>query len=637
MIATTKINSIDDCRGLGTIAAVVFQPLNTIDPVRLVETNFALSDQVEADPGQINLENMPWWREPLRLLADPTCSDITVEGSTQLGKTVTLMCMMAQVYLRDPSPSMVVVPTEPDAKFFRDRFYTNCEASSDRLRDAVPPPRLRNMQAIELRGMRAYLAWSGSSQRLRSKPAKYIFLTEIDVYDYSGEHGDPTRTATRRTDQFYGSTIYRESTPVGENSRIHEYFEAGSKSRWHVKCPHCGKEQPLNFYLNADRKGGIGGIYSEAGDLKTRDKAEADAYYVCLAGCRIDNSFKRVMLLGGRWVESEPSRAAKSFHLWQIFNHKKTFGHIAAEYVKAVEEGTIREFTQDVLGKRYVAKNKLPMWSSIANRLAFTHTRGTVPDDVWFLTAACDVQEDRVYWLVAGWGPNRTCSIIDWGCWLRYSPMGDEEFEDLAQVPTLLDFEYKVNGLSPLGRATMSPRLVGCDANYRKNQVIDMIYAEDNPRLFAVRGDHTLKSDRRWRTSPADRDPETGKPLETGRIIYGIFTHFYQEQINDRLTDANDASLRLPSDVLPSGEPLCKQLVNVKRTENSWKAISPKVGEDWRDCLVYASCEADMIVVKTTGNWSEQAFEEWNKTRVADATRSTSPPPRKEAESILDR
>jgi phage terminase large subunit GpA-like protein len=634
MIATTT--TISDCCRLGEIAAVSFSPVSGSDPVTIVESNFALSPDVEASSGFIDLDEMPWWRRPLQLLADPTCSDMSVMGSTQLGKTVTLMCLLILVYLYDPSPSMVVLPTEPDAKFFRDRFYRNCEESADHVAEAVPPSRLRNMQAIELRGMRAYLAWSGSSQRLRSKPAKYVFQTEIDVYDYSGEHGDPTQTSARRTDQFYGSTIYRESTPVGENSKIHEYHEAGSKEKWHVTCPHCGKEQPLNFYLNRDSKGGIGGLYTETGDLKTRDQVEQDAYYVCLDGCKIDNSFKRSMLLGGRWVATYPERSAKSLHLWQIFNHKKTFGNIAAEYVKAVEEGTIREFTQDVLGKRYVAKNKLPMWSSIANRLAYTHNRGTVPDDVWFLTAASDVQEDRVYWLVAGWGPNRTCTIIDWGCWLRYNPMGDEEFDDLAQVPTLLDFAYSVNGTSPMGLTTLSPRLVGCDANYRKNQVIDMIYEEENPRLIPVRGDHTLKSDRRWRTSPADRDPETNKPLETGRIIYGIYTHFYQEQINDRLTDANDFSLRLPADILPSGEPLCKQLVNVKRTENSWKAISPKVGEDWRDCLVYASCEADMIVVKTTGNWSEQAFEEWNKNRVAKATRSTSPT-RKEAESILDR
>jgi phage terminase large subunit GpA-like protein len=628
---------IDDCARLGAVAAVAFQPVNGVDPVQTVEQNFSLSPDVEASSGAVNLDEMPWWRRLIQLVADPTCSDITAMGSTQLGKTVTLMCMLVLTYLRDPSPSMIVLPTEPDAKFFRDRFYRNCEESSDRVSTAVPPVRLRNMQAIDLRGMRAYLAWSGSSQRLRSKPAKYIFLTEIDVYDYSGEHGDPTKTATRRTDQFYGYTIYRESTPVGENSRIHDYYEAGSKEKWHVTCPHCGKEQPLHFFLNRDNKGGIGGLYDESGNLKSRENARADAHYVCLEGCRIDNSFKRLMLLGGHWVATYPERAAKSFSLWQVFNHKKSFGDIAAEYVRAVEEGTIREFYQDVLGQRYVAKNKLPMWSTIANRLAHTHNRGTVPDDVWFLTAAADVQEDRVYWVVMGWGPNRTCSIIDWGCWLRYSPMGDEELQDLANVPWLIEAEYPVNGTNPLGKTVMSPRLVGCDANYRKQQVVDMIYETDNPRLFAVRGDHTLKSDRRWRQSPADRDPETNKPLDTGRHIYGIYTHFYQEQINDRLTDANDFSLRLPADILPAGEPFCKQLVNVKRTENSWKAISPKVGEDWRDCTVYGSCLADMIIIKTTGNWSEQAFDEWNKTRQAESTRSTLPTKQADSESILDR
>jgi len=639
MIATARPKSrTHDVSRLCKVAQIAFEPVTNLDPVEWIGTHFALNPEVEAGSGFVDLAEMPWWSEPLRMMCDPAVSDITIMGSTQLGKTVTLMLMLATVWRRDPSPTMLVVPTEPDAKFFRDRFYKNCEVSHADLKSSIPPVRLRNMQAIEMRGMRAYLAWSGSSQRLRSKPAKYIFQTEIDTYDTSGEHGDATKTAVRRTDQFYGATVVRESTPVGEQSSINEYYSAGDQRKWLVKCPHCAKEQPLNFYLNRDGRGGIGGMYDANRNLLSREKVLGSAYYVCLNGCKIDNSFKRMMLLNGRSEATHPEKESVSYHFWQIFNHKKTFGNLAQEYVQAVEEGTLREFTQDVLGKRYLAKSRLPQWSSLAARISSPrYVRGNCPDDVWFITTGADVQEDRVYWLAAGWGPNRECSILDWGVYMRYSPMGEQECDDLRELPQLLKKAYQVAGTNPLGLDQLTTRVIGCDVNYRKNDALDMITETDDPRLFGVRGDHTLKADRRWRQTAADKDPDTNKPLPDSRIIYGIYTHFYQEQLQEKLSNPSDFSLRLPADVLPAGEPLVKQLVNVKLTGKSWGAINPKVGEDWRDCLVYASCLADMIVVKATKNWSAEAFDEWKMKRLAAATRSTLPTKSHESGTLIER
>lgn len=638
MVAIAKTNSVDR---LCSIAANALSPTTDQDPVDWLSENFALNPEFEAGSGNVDLREMPWWKDPLRELVNPATSEISVMGSTQLGKTVTLISMLVTIWWRDPSPSMVVLPTEPDAKFFRDRVYGDCEVSCADLRDAIPPVRLRNMQSIELRGMRAYLAWSGSSQRLRSKPAKYILQTEIDTYDYSGEHGDPTKTAVRRTDQFYGSTVVRESTPVGDGSKIHEYYQAGDQRKWMVKCPHCGREQILNFYLNRDGRGGIGGIYDEHRNMRSREEVRSSAHYVCLSGCRIDNSFKRMMLLGGRWKATAPEKKAVSYHLWQIFNPKKSFGDLAVEYVKAVEEGTLREFTQDVLGRRYLAKNRLPLWSILADRLSVPdYGRGGAPADAWFVTAGADVQEDRVYWLAAAWSPGRVCSILDWGVWSRYLPTGEMDLDDLRQLPKLLQMSFPVEGgENPLGADRLMARVAGCDVNYRKNDALDVIAEANDPRLLGVRGDHTLKADRRWRITSADRDPETNKPIEGSRIIYGIFTHFYQEQIQERLSSPDDFSIRLPRDVLPGGEPLLKQLVNVKRVDKTWKAISGKIGEDWRDCLVYSSCLADMIVEKTTRNWSVEAFKKWKmeRSQIRSQSKTGASSNGSQTEAILER
>lgn len=648
MIAPAN-NSIDftsDKSSLWSIASQTIQPTQFSSIVDWLGDGIHLNTEVEADV-YYDLISFPFWCEILQSITDPEVDSIAILGCTQLGKTLMQIVAAFGVSFVDPAPAMFVMPTQDEAAVIRDRIYANAEVNP-LLAKRVPPKHLRNMKYISLHTMKIYLAWSGSIQRLRGKPCKIVWLSEIDAYDYSGEHGDPNKTAERRTDQFFDSTIIRESTPVGELSRIFAYWERGDKRRWHVECPHCGRFQWLGFFPNKEKRGGIVGWQDGSGGVTTDlDAARANAKYICSNGCEIDSSDKALMIRGGQWVpegqrivdgkligEPKKSGTHRSYHLWQVMNPKKSFGDIATAYVDAKTEGNVREFYQDVLGWRYRSTSKLPTWEVVASKFSDEYRVGSVPQDVWFATGACDVQENRVYWAVLGWGPNRTPYLLDFGVFYPIDVAIDLDSDseivvdsDLSQVRGLLDSAWPCVAQNQLGLTTIVPRVFGIDSNYRTHSVHDLVRSVQSPRLIAVRGDHKVSPTEKFRVRTVEKNSRTGKVYEGGLKQWGIYVDHYREKWDERLSGpANQAgSLRLPKDLVDrGGKQLLRQLVNEERrpvknasgrSKMRYVVIDENVGVDYRDIFVYCEAEADMVVGKL--GWSEESWEQWKiKTEV---------------------
>ena len=86
------------------------------------------------------------------------------------------------------------------------------------------------------------LTGANSAVGLRSMPARYLFLDEVDGYpgDVEGE-GDPILLAERRSATFQRRKILLVSTPKTKSlSRIQREYEASEQPRYFVPCPHCG-------------------------------------------------------------------------------------------------------------------------------------------------------------------------------------------------------------------------------------------------------------------------------------------------------------------------------------------------------------------------------------------------------------
>lgn len=630
-----------------------------------VVSHVRLSTEFEAEPGHYNLEDNPFWKEVIDCFFDPSVKSITNMKSTQVGGTLNAIALILAASVIDPAPGMVVVPTQDEAKLTRDRIYANAIASDPILAKKVPPERLRNLQSIDLMTCQTYLAWAGSRQRLRGKPCKWVWMSEIDVYESVGEAGDQARTAERRTDQFPGSTILRESTPVGDESPIASFYDSSDRRQWWAKCPHCGLMQVPRFftYKAGDYigRGGVTGYLDSKGQPLEPEIARRNAKYLCLSGCEIDSSEKNLFIRNGRWLPEGQSIDAdgnivgtaardsrhRGYHIWQAFNSKKTWGDLAETYLAHQRDGLIREFFQDVLGLRFRSAKNLPEWSKVGRRLAGKHLQGYCPSDVWFLTAGCDVQEDRVYFTVRGWGPGRNSWLIDWGEFMRDpDELGNEDepqldlsetptllASDLRQIDELLNRQYPVTGTNPLGRQTLPIRLIGVDANYRTADVHDYIASRCSDRLRAVRGDHQIGPREKYRFNVIEKNSRTGKPYENGFGVWGLKVDVYKQLMIDRIRGSRDAvgSYWLPDDMARIGSKYLRQLVNeppttvvdhkTGRKKTIFKPKSGSIGVDYWDTTNYAEAMADMVVDQL--GWSAAAWITWkNNSQAAKDKRS---------------
>ena len=138
-------------------------------------------------------------------------------------------------------------------RFSQQRVEPLIEASP-MLRERVAPARSRDSGNTVLSktfpGGILVLTGANSAVGLRSMPARYLFLDEVDAYPPSAdEEGDPVALAEARTRTFaWRRKVFLVSTPtIRGTSRIEREYEASDQRRYFVACPHCGHAQFLTF------------------------------------------------------------------------------------------------------------------------------------------------------------------------------------------------------------------------------------------------------------------------------------------------------------------------------------------------------------------------------------------------------
>jgi len=655
MMASTK-----QLRAINRAAADAWRPVPPMRPPEWCESRVRLSADYEASGGAYDLTTRPWWREILDCYIDTEVRRLVTPAATQVGKTLATIASMLWCAENDPAPGLVVLPDQAAALEFRDRVYANAEASSTRgafrlIR--IPPEYQWNSRWIDLGSCRIYLAWSGSRQRLRGRACKRVWLVEMDVYRGDKKGGDPIRAAHQRTKAFYRFMHAHESSPVPSPSDITTLEKACTdRRRWHAPCPHCGTFQEMRFfpYRSGDLAGrcGFGGLKNEHDEWLSATEARKRAHYVCINGCKVLDSEKQAMLERGKWVsigqhldkkgkvKGKPpaSRESVSYHLWSVHSDAISFGDIAAAYIEAREQGTVPEYWGNWLGLEYQHQGKLPTWSQLGRRLAWTHERGTVPHQCWFLTAGADVQgaSNGVFYTVRGWAPECTSWLIDWG-WLERKP-GDETDlvkSDLGQLTELLGRRYPVVGtdgasMTPLGRHTLPIRLLNIDSNHRPMDVHAWMRSLPEhmtkgaaARVRAVRGDHKVDPTVRYRMHVVEQNTRTGKAYEGGLEQWGIYVyHFYQDLV-ERIAGRSNVpgSWYVTKDALAAGKTYLQQLTNFHRVvevsertgkkKGVWKPRSGTVDVDYWDCEIYSLVAAHMVVGDL--GWDLDAWNRWWK------------------------
>lgn len=377
-----------------------------------------LSSRAASEAGPYRTARTPFMREIMDSLSPSATSQRVVfmkaaqVGATEAGNNWIGFCIH-----RAPGPILAVQPTVDLAKRLSQQRIDPLIEESPELRDLVMPSRSRDsgntILGKRFPGGQLILTGANSAVGLRSMPARWVFLDEVDAYpgDVDGE-GDPIALAEARTISFgHRSKVFLASTPTIKGlSRIEREFEMSDQRRYHVPCPHCGSLQWLKFERLRWERG----------------RPETVAYLCEHCDEPIAERHKTWMLdetSGAQWIATAPAEVLEraraggvaGFHISGLYSPLGWLGwaEIARMWEQAQgNDAALKTLKNTVLGETWQEKGEAPDWQRLYDRREDWHL-GQAPEGVLVLTGGADVQRDRIEIDIWGWGRDLRSWLVD--------------------------------------------------------------------------------------------------------------------------------------------------------------------------------------------------------------------------------
>jgi hypothetical protein len=207
----------------------------------------SLSPRASAEPGRYRTTRTPYLREIMDALSPRhPAQRISFMKAAQVGAAEAGNNWIGFVIHHAPGPMLAVLPTVEMAKRTSRGRLDPLIADSPALRERVKSARSRDagnlMLSKEFPGGILVLTGANSATSLRSMPARYIFLDEVDAYPASAdEEGDPVTLAVARATTFsHRRKVFMVSTPTIRGlSRIEREWELSDQQRYRQPPDRC--------------------------------------------------------------------------------------------------------------------------------------------------------------------------------------------------------------------------------------------------------------------------------------------------------------------------------------------------------------------------------------------------------------
>lgn len=368
-----------------------------------------LSSRAASEAGRYRTARTPYLRAVMDALSPShPARRIVFMKAAQVGATEAGNNWIGYCIHQAPGPFLAVQPTTDLAKRLSQQRIEPLVEECPELRELILPARSRDsgntVLAKRFAGGQLVLTGANSAVGLRSMPARWLFLDEVDAYegDVEGE-GDPVALAEARTRTFgHRAKIFLVSTPTIHGlSRIEREYEASDRRRYFVPCPHCTHMQWLHFER----------LRWEKGQPET-------AEYLCEACDRgIAEHHKTAMLADGEWRPTNECQNPHviGFHISGLYSPVGwlSWATIAREWEGAQgNDAALKAAKNTLLGETWQERGEAPDWQRLYERRDDWQF-GTVPRGALFLTAGADVQKDRIEVDVWAWGRGLESWLID--------------------------------------------------------------------------------------------------------------------------------------------------------------------------------------------------------------------------------
>jgi phage terminase large subunit GpA-like protein len=528
----------------------VVSPRDREDIVEWCRQHVRLHADSSAEPGRYDPDRTAYLKRPLRMFVHQDVRRIGCMFASQTAKT-TLTDLVKQYAIDQmPGPAMVMFPTIDDAvEYNQERFLPTIRVSPRMRRHLREAPRETKNERIRFDTCVMWFRGSNAPGGRRGKPCRYVFADEIQ--SYARPRVDKKTQVARhdwtevfeRVKTFADHKIVCISTPGNEGEDIDARFREGSQERYYVPCPRC------SAYIRLEQSG-----------LKWEGSTHADlalvkrtAHYQC-PECqgKIHDYHKPEMNQRGVWVPEhrtvadvlehgeggvsggiEPENV--SFQLSTLYSTfgASTFGDMAVAFVRAKREGGgaggTKEYVTGWLGEPWVATQD-SIEEVELKRLCVPidedgYRLGEVPEECLALVLSVDVQKDRLYAVVRGWGERGIGTwLVDWREIPRVEGRNLVELDALPRV-------YRTKA----GRE-VRVRVEIVDSGHFTVEAYHYVRSRLNKgaRCYAAKGSSGSMMAPPYRRSPQDRFPD-GKVIPGGLELLWVNTDHWAEAISSRV------------------------------------------------------------------------------------------------------
>lgn len=394
------------------VFARVMRPRDPLTVAEWADRYRVLSGKAASEPGPWRTERTPYLREIMEALSvDSEVEEVVLWAGTQLGKSETCNNWIGYSIHHSPGPILLVQPTLDLAKRYSKQRIASLIDSTPVLRDRVQPARARDsgntLLEKEYDGGILVIAGANSAAGLRSMPARDVLFDEVDAYPLSiDDEGDPISIAEKRQDTFARRKRLKTSTcTIKGESRIEQAYAASDRRRYWVPCPDCGEYQVLRW-----------------ASLKWPEGDPTDVRYACEhCGVLIEEAHKPDMLARGEWRAEAPAARVRGYWINSLYSPLGwlSWAAIVREFLEAKaaldagDQTLMQVWTNTRLAETWELQGNKIAEAEVQKR-AEAYALRTVPRGVLLLTAAVDVQGDRLELQILGWGSGEECWVLDY-------------------------------------------------------------------------------------------------------------------------------------------------------------------------------------------------------------------------------
>lgn len=471
-----KKKTIDLFKG---IAKKALRPIPKMTVSQWADSYRMLSSDSSAEPGRWRTDRAPYQRAIMDAFTQYGVWKVVVKSASQIGKSDIMNNIIGRFAHLAPAPIMMIQPTIEMAEDFSKSRIAPMIRDTKVLRDIFKDVKTRASGNTILSklfpGGRLIMGGANSPAGLASRPIKILLCDEVDRFPPSaGSEGDPIDLASKRMTTFWDKCMGLFSTPTNAgSSRIEVEYLEGTQEEWQHKCPACGE-----WILISHR------------DIKTehdtvKDKRGVKHVHVknLLWACpKCGKTFTEAQMRRAeqKYIAQNPSaieKGVRSFFVNCWASPWLSWASVMQEWLEA--KGDV-EREKVVINTRFgeAYEEDAPVEDLAVYLKRREVYNADLPEGVLLLTAAVDVQDNRLEYEICGWGRGEEC----WGIkkdFILGVPDTPAVWQELDKV---LNREYHfINGAGLLVARTF----IDSGGHYTKDVYQ---YCMSHPQKIAIKG-----------------------------------------------------------------------------------------------------------------------------------------------------